>query len=136
MMKITVSPKPQKFALAMEDQWHIAVGHKIYVGNYIFCVTPHTEQIRISEVRSGAMLFSVPYSEKLLNQTANKESAMKLFYRIGGLIEEKIQRVSGFYKQVVYMSDLSKERLGEKPSECFEHVVISSVENYLYFGKE
>lgn len=135
MMKITVSPKPQKFALAMEDQWHIAVGHKIYVGNYIFCVTPHTEQIRISEVRSGAMLFSVPYSEELLNQTKNKENAMKLFYKIGEIIEERIQRTSDFYKQVVYMSDVSKEKLGEKPSDCFEHVVISSIENYLYFRK-
>lgn len=114
-VEITVNKQAQRFYLAF-DKWRSAVGHEIKVGDYRFCAIPLSRTINISEITSGAKVYSIPISFEILLETATKEGSLNFFKKVGASIKRIIESTENFDEQLVNMKKTAFERLGEMPS--------------------
>ena len=115
-MEITVNEQAQRFYLAF-DKWRSAVGHEIKVGDYRFCAIPLSRTINISEITSGAKVYSIPISFEILLETATKEGSLNFFKKVWRKYKKRIiESTENFDEQLVNMKKTAFERLGEMPS--------------------
>jgi len=113
-LQITVDEQAQRFHLAL-DEWVGVVGHKIIVGKYQFCAIPLPNRINVSEITTGARLFSIPVDLAVDIMTETKEGMIQYLYMVGESIKRTIDKQNDFDGMLADIKKQAFERLGEMP---------------------
>lgn len=117
-MDIEVNKQPKTVWLSTKSKWAGVVGHVISVGKYDFSIVVIDYVIRVSELTSGSLLFTVTLEGDTLAMTATEERAL-LFYEtvIGTSIVEVINKLgdNAFEERIGEYKKIACESLGEMP---------------------
>jgi len=117
-LNIEVNKQPKTVWLAIGSKWAGVVGHVISVGKYEFSIVVIDYVIRVSELTSGGLLFTVTLEGDTLAMTETEERAL-LFYEavIGTSIVEVINKFgdSVFGERIEEHKKIAYESLGEMP---------------------
>lgn len=117
-MNIEVNKQPKTVWLSTKSKWAGVVGHVISVGKYEFSIVVIDYVIRVSELTSGSLLFTVTLEDDVLAMTETEERAL-LFYEavIGTSIVEVINKFgdSVVEERIEEFKRFAYENLGEMP---------------------
>lgn len=125
-IEITVSPQAEEFCLAfLEKGWIKMVGHSITVGDLSFSAVPINDLIIVSEIETGAKVFTMPVPDAI---ESYEETVLFLETVIAGRIVMLIEKAGSekVNTEIQRLKEIMVSKHGDKPATKIVEIGISN----------